>query len=104
LTAHYPPHFTAGIYGVTCLTATGGSLQPRKFMTMPVILTNHTALLRTLVAALGLSAAATAVAQNYETLGDLKASACAPAALLTPQSRGKAGLDLGPIADTQPQR
>ena len=39
-------------------------------------------LFRTLVAAIALATAATAAAQNYETLGDLKASEFAPAALL----------------------
>lgn len=43
---------------------------------------DHSALRRTLLAALALASAATAVAQNYETPGSLKASEIAPAALL----------------------
>jgi len=43
---------------------------------------NRTALGRTLVAAIALATAVTAAAQNYETMGNLKASDFAPAALL----------------------
>ena len=43
---------------------------------------NHITLCRTLVAATAFAAAGTAIAQNYETMGNLKASEFAPASLL----------------------
>ena len=46
------------------------------------MLMNHTVLCRTLVAAVALATAAMANAQNYETMGELKAGELAPAALL----------------------
>ena len=46
------------------------------------MMTNHSTLRRALLAAILLASAATAVAQNYETPGSLKASELAPAALL----------------------
>lgn len=46
------------------------------------MMTNYAALCRTLVAAAALATAATAGAQDYEALGNLKASDLVPAALL----------------------
>ncbi len=46
------------------------------------MLINNTVLCRALVAAVALAIAGTAAAQNYETMGELKAGELAPAALL----------------------